>query len=106
MHISQSKTYWPYSKDTMVQLEAKTDEGKAVIERFGSFWTVKPKPKSLQEPMMSEVMEGWLYIRSMLLQYRFVHVLHDRHFDVVFINKDRVANNSSMQPLKGKTHAR
>jgi len=55
---------------------------------------------------MTEVMEGWLYIRSMLLQYRFVHVLHDRHFDVVFINKDRVASNSSIEPLKGKTHAR
>ena len=36
MHISQSKAYWPYSKDTMVQLEAKTDEGKVVIEKISS----------------------------------------------------------------------
>jgi len=79
---------FPYDKNTLVVLVAKCPKGHAIIKRHGHHWIAKPLPKPLQDESLRDVCKGWLYLRSQLQQYRFVHVLNDRLFDVVFETKD------------------
>ena len=81
---------FPYDKNTLVVLVAKCPKAHAIIKCHGHHWIAKPLPKPLQEEILKDVFEGWLYLRSQLQQYRFVHVLNDRFFDVVFETKDSV----------------
>ena len=65
---------------------------------IASYWIAKPLPKPLQDESLRDVFKGWLYIRSQLQQYRFVHVLNDRLFDVVFETKDSVMAKRPLMP--------
>jgi len=100
MTIPSHDSYWPYPKDVLVQLIPKTDKARAIVKRFGNHWTVKPIPKQFHAEALSNVLIGWLYLRSPLLKHRFVHVLHDPDFDVLFIHYDNVA----MATKKGKQY--
>ena len=93
---------FPYDKDTLVVLIARCAEGHAIIQQHGNHWVARPLPKQFQDANLKEVLRGWLYLRSSLLQHRLVHVLNDRLFDVVFITKDRV--NTPLIEAKGKAH--
>mgnify|MGYP004079027901 FL=1 len=93
---------FPYDKDTLVVLIARCAEGNAIIKQHGNHWVARPLPKQFQDANLKEVLRGWLYLRSSLLQHRFVHVLNDRLFDVVFITKDRV--NTPLIEAKEKAH--
>lgn len=79
---------FPYDKNTLVVLVAKCPKGHAILKRHGHHWIAKPLPKFLQDESLRDVFKGWLYLRSQLQHNRFVHVLNDRLFDVVFETKD------------------
>ena len=88
MNSMKPEPVFPYDKNTLVVLVAKCPKGQAIIKRHGHHWIAKPLPKPLQDESLRDVFKGWLYLRSQLQQYRFVHVLNDRLFDVVFETKD------------------
>ena len=90
MNNMKPEPAFPYDKNTLVVLVAKCPKGHAIIKRHGHHWIAKPLPKPLQDESLKDVFKGWLYLRSQLQQYRFVHVLNDRLFDVVFETKDSV----------------
>ena len=98
---------FPYDKNTLVVLVAKCPKAHAIIKCHGHHWIAKPLPKPLQEEILKDVFEGWLYLRSQLQQYRFVHVLNDRFFDVVFETKDSVMAKRPItpQPSQAKGNA-
>ena len=95
---------WLYDKNTLVQLVPKNDEARRIIGKASHHWSIRPMPRPLCEPQFEEVMRGWLLVRSMRHQQRFVHVLHDRFFDVVFLTTDPVPANDQLenQAMKGK----
>jgi len=90
MNNMKPEPAFPYDKNTLVVLVAKCPKGHAILKRHGHHWIAKRLPKPLQDESLKDVFKGWLYLRSQLQQYRFVHVLNDRLFDVVFETKDSV----------------
>ena len=90
MNNMKPEPAFPHDKNTLVVLVAKCPKGHAIIKRHGHHWIAKPLPKPLQDESLKDVFKGWLYLRSQLQQHRFVHVLNDRLFDVVFETKDSV----------------
>ena len=98
MNSMKPEPVFPYDKNTLVVLVAKCPKGHAIIERHGHHWIAKPLPKPLQEESLKDVFSGWLYLRSQLQQYRFVHVVNDRLFDVVFETKDSVMAKRPIMP--------
>jgi len=95
---------WLYDKNTLVHLIPKNEAAKCILKTACHYWSIRPMPKQLCEPQFEEVMHGWLLVRSMRQHQRFVHVLHDRFFDVVFITKDPTPANDQLdvQSLEGK----
>ena len=95
---------WLYDKNTLVQLIPKNEAAKRIIKNASHHWSIRPMPKPLHESQYEEVMQGWILVRSMRQQQRFVHVLNDRFFDVVFITKDPIPANEQMdnQHMEGK----
>ena len=91
---------FPYDKDTLVVLIARCAEGHAIIEQHGNPLGGSPTAEAVSGCKPEGSPQGWLYLRSSLLQHRFVHVLNDRLFDVVFITKDRVNTPSSKRKEK------
>ena len=90
MHNIKHEQSFPFDNNTLVVLKAKCPEGETIIKQSGSHWIAKPLPKQLQAETLKDVFRGWLYLRSMLTQHRFVHVVNDRLFDVAFETKDSV----------------
>ena len=95
---------WLYDKNMLVQLIPKNEAAKRIIKNTSYHWSIRPMPKPLRESQYEEIMQGWILVRSMKQQQRFVHVLHNRFFDVVFITKDPTPANDQLdvQSLKGK----
>ena len=95
---------WLHGQNTLVQLIPKNEAAEHILKNVSHHWSIRPMPKPLREPQYEEVMRGWILLRSMRQQQRFVHVLHDRFFDVVFITKDPIPANEQMdnQHMKGK----
>ena len=81
---------WLTDKNTLVQLVPKNEEAQAILRNSSNMWTIRPMPKQLKQPQFDEITFGWLLLRSMNHQQRFVHVLHDRFFDVVFITHENL----------------
>ena len=79
---------WLTDKNTLVQLVPKNEEAQAILWNSSNMWTIRPMPKQLKQPQFDEITFGWLLLRSMNHQQRFVHILHDRFFDVVFVTHD------------------
>ena len=100
MNSHLGNPYDPHKSKTLVQLVAKTPLGKSILDKHGMYWSLKNTPKHLEEKLLEDVMRGWLYLRSMLLQHHFVHVSNDPHFDVVFLNLDEESNDASSN-MKG-----
>ena len=98
MHNIKHEQSFPFDNNTLVVLKAKCPEGEAIIKQSGSHWIAKPLPKQLQAETLKDVFRGWLYLRSMLTQHRFVHVVNDRLFDVVFETKDSVMAKRPITP--------
>ena len=105
MNNMRPEQTFPYDKNTLVVLTAKCPKGEAILKRHGRHWIAKARPKSLQDELVNDVFKGWLYLRSQLQQYRFVHVVNDRLFDVVFETKDSVTDHEPVirepKQLKG-----
>jgi len=105
MNNMEPNDSFPFNKNTLVVLTAKCEEGQRILKRSGSHWVAKPLPKQLQDDHLKDVFRGWLYLRSMLTQHRFVHVLNDRLFDVAFQTQDSVTVEKTgvqkPQQLKG-----
>ena len=98
MHNIKHEQSFPFDNNTLVVLKAKCPEGEAIIKQSGSHWIAKPLPKQLQAETLKDVFRGWLYLRSMLTQHRFVNVVNDRLFDVVFETKDSVMAKRPIMP--------
>ena len=95
MHNIKHEQSFPFDNNTLVVLKAKCPEGEAIIKQSGSHWIAKPLPKQLQAETLKDVFRGWLYLRSMLTQHRFVHVVNDRLFDVVFETYDTASSKDA-----------
>ena len=95
---------WLHGQNTLVQLIPKNSEARTILKHASNHWTILAMPKPLREPQYEEIMRGWLLVRSMRHQQRFVHALHDRFFDVVFLTKDPIPANEQKDNLtmKGK----
>jgi len=108
MNNMKPEQSFPLDKNTLVVLKAKCPEGEAILKQSGSHWIAKPLPRQLQDENLQEVFRGWLYLRSMLSQHRFVHVINDRLFDVAFETKDSVMVQRPIMPqpsqAKGNAH--
>mgnify|MGYP001036357418 FL=1 len=107
MHSIKPEQSFPFDNNTLVVLTAKCPEGEAIIKQSGSHWIAKPLPRQLQDETLNDVFRGWLYLRSMLTQHRFVHVINDRLFDVAFETKDSVIAKRPItpQPSQAKGNA-
>ena len=93
MKVNLQKNKWLHDKGTLVELVPKNALAKSLIEKSGAQWSIQKHPLYLQDESLTEVMRGWLYLRSKHFQYRFVHVLHDKSFEVTFITKDVIPSN-------------
>ena len=98
MQINPQDNNWLNQTGTLVRLIPKNQEAKMIITQQSHHWSIRPLPKLLREPYLQDVMQGWLYLRSMLHHQRFVHVLNDRLFDVVFETKDSVMAKRPIMP--------
>ena len=79
---------WFTDKNTLVQLVPKNEEAQTILRNSSNMWIIRPMPKQLKEPQFDEITFSWLFLRSMKHQQRFVHVLHDGFFDLVFVTHD------------------
>jgi len=98
MHYIKHEESFPFNNNTLVVLKAKCPGGEAIIQQSGSHWIAKPLPKRLKAETLKDVFRGCLYLRSMLTQHRFVHVTHDRLFNMVFETKDSVMVKGPIMP--------
>ena len=92
MQINPQDNNWLNQTGTLVRLIPKNQEAEMIITQQSHHWSIRPLPKLLREPYLHDVMQGWLYLRSMLHHHRFVHVLNDRLFDVVFETYDTASS--------------
>ena len=80
------KTHWHYPEESMVRLFARNPEAKKIIKKESGYWTVRPLPDQTSDTQSQVMMQGWLFLRSMITTERWVHVCNDKYFDVLLYN--------------------